>query len=266
MTAASPLDAALRYAAAGWPVFSCQPGRKTPFPRTHGFEDATIDPEVIRRWWKCNQDANVAIATGAPGPDVLDIDIKPDGDGFAALGKLKNAGLLGGARALVRTRSGGLHIYYAGTTQGCHALPRHRIDFKARGGYVIAPPSFVEADEKGPGGRYELLDHRAGTAAIDWTSVITVLDPTPAAHLDRPARPLPPGELPPAVLRALAAPASDRSKAVHHLVGACVRAGLDAAATHEIVANYPPAVDKYGSDERLHKEIDRSLRKIGGSW
>jgi len=50
---------------------------------------------------------------------------------------------------------------------------------------------------------------------------------------------------------------------MHRLVSACVWAGLDAAATHEIVANYPPAVAKYGSDERLHKEIDRSLRKIG---
>ena len=46
---------------------------------------------------------NVAIATGAPGPDVLDVDVKPDGSGFAAFNRLKQAGLLTGARALVRT-------------------------------------------------------------------------------------------------------------------------------------------------------------------
>jgi hypothetical protein len=229
----------------------------------HGFKDATTDPAVIRSCWAKWPDANVAIATGAPGPDVLDIDTKPDGDGFTALRKLKDAGLLGGAKALIRTRSGGVHIYYAGTVQGCHALPRHRIDFKARGGYVIAPPSFVEADEKGPGGRYELLDHRAGTAAVDWANVIAVLDPAPAAHRGRPARSRSPGELPRAVHRALEASAPDRSAAMHRLVSACVWAGLDAAATHEIVANYPPAVDKYGSGDRLHAEIDRSLRKIG---
>jgi hypothetical protein len=259
------LSAVLRYAAAGWPVFPCKPGSKEPLT-SHGFKDATTDPGVIHRWWTRWPDANVAIATGAPGPDVLDIDTKPDGDGFTALRTLRNHGLLGGAKALVRTRSGGLHIYYAGTAQRCRALPRHRVDFKARGGYVIAPPSFVEADDKGPAGRYELLDHRAGAAAVDWANVIAVLDPAPAAHRDRPARPLPPGELPPAVHRALDAPAPDRSAAMHRLISACVRAGLDAAATHQIVANYPPAVDKYGAGERLHAEIDRSLRKIGAPW
>jgi hypothetical protein len=263
MIAASPLDAALRYAAAGWPVFPCKPGNKLPLTE-HGFKDATTDPAVIRAWWAKWPDANVAIATGAPGPDVLDIDTKPNGDGFTALRKLKDAGLLGGAKALVRTRSGGLHIYYAGTAQKCHALPRHRIDFKARGGYVIAPPSFVEADEKGPGGRYELLDHRAGTAAVDWASVIAVLDPPRPSRWDTPVRPAAPDKLPIAVRRALEAPVSDRSAAMHRLVGACLRSGLDTATIQEIVANYPPAVDKYGP--RLQAEVDRSMNRIGGSW
>ena len=52
-----------------------------------------------------------------PAVDVLDVDIKPDGSGFAAFNRVKRAGLLTGASGLVRTRSGGLHVYFAGTAQ-----------------------------------------------------------------------------------------------------------------------------------------------------
>ena len=259
------LTAALRYARSGWPVFPCRPDNPDcPHPRGcgckapmtgHGFEDATTDPAVIRGWWSKWPAANVAIRTGAPGPDVLDVDVKPDGHGFGALNKLIRAGLLTGAAALIRTRSGGLHIYYAGTAQGCRALRRHHLDFKAAGGYVLAPPSRV-------GGQpYQLLDHRAGTAALSWPKVVAVLDPPRPARPSSPRRPLPSGELPPAVRQALEAEAPDRSAALHRLVGACVRAGLDDPAIHQIAAGYEPAVAKYGP--RLHAEVDRSLTRIG---
>ncbi|MGH3218974.1 MAG: bifunctional DNA primase/polymerase [Streptosporangiaceae bacterium] len=166
---AAMLGPALAYASAGWPVFPCKPGQKAP-DTAHGFKDATTDPAVIRRWWPSSR--NVAIATGAPGPDVLDVDVKPDGSGFAAFNRLKQAGMLTGARALVRTPSGGLHAYYAGTGQPSGRLVRHFLDFKAAGGYVLAPPSAV-------GGKpYELLDHRGGaTARLDWEAVTRLLDP-----------------------------------------------------------------------------------------
>jgi hypothetical protein len=180
------LDAvALHYAAAGWPVFPCtpdgtpEPDHKAPLT-PHGFKDATIDPAQIRAWWVRWPDANIGIATGAPGPDVLDVDKHEDGDGFAAFNRLKRAGMLGGARALVRTRSGGLHAYYAGTAQQCGRLRVHHLDFKAAGGYVIAPPSRVL------GRPYELLDHRAAAAQLDWQAVRVLLDPP------RPAQALPP--------------------------------------------------------------------------
>jgi hypothetical protein len=167
----SALDAALAYAAAGWPVFPCRPDSKEP-DTVHGFKDATTDPRRIRAWWTAVPGRNVAIATGAPGVDVLDVDIHEDGNGWESFNRLKRAGLLAGARALIRTRSGGLHVYFAGTAQGCGRLVRHHLDFKASGGYVIAPPSTV-------GGRpYEVLDHRPGaTAQIDWSAVRQFLEP-----------------------------------------------------------------------------------------
>src|SRR6266852_180656 len=108
---------ALAYAAHGWPVFPCQPGGKEPATR-HGFLDATCDPDRIAWWWRRQPDANVAVATGEPGPDVLDVDQHgPAGSGFAALNRLKRAGLVEGASAIVATPGGGLHLYYAGSGQ-----------------------------------------------------------------------------------------------------------------------------------------------------
>jgi hypothetical protein len=167
---------ALAYAQRGWPVFPCWPRQKNPVTE-HGFKDATTDPGQIWTWWAAQPGANVAIATGVPGPDVLDVDVRPEGSGFAAYGRLKAAGLLAGASALVRTRAGGLHAYYAGTSQTCGKLARHFLDFKAAGGYVIAPPSFVEADDRGPAGFYELLGHRPERARINWQAVKRLLDP-----------------------------------------------------------------------------------------
>jgi len=171
--AARVLAAALAYAAAGWPVFPARPGGKAPLT-AHGFKDASTAPVVIRAWWDRWSDANVALATGQPGPDVLDVDQREDGGGWAALNRLKRAGLLAGAGALVSTPGGGLHVYFAGTAQRCGALPRHHLDFKAGGGYVLAPPSAV-------GGRaYQLLGHRPGTAALDWQAARRLLEPSPA--------------------------------------------------------------------------------------
>jgi hypothetical protein len=258
-------EQALAYTARGWPVFPCRPNADPcPYPpgkceckaplTLNGFKDATTGPDVIGSWWARWPVANVAIATGAPGPDVLDVDVKPGGSGWPALRRLKRAGLLTGAARLVRTPSGGAHVYFTGTGQGCHALPRHHLDFKSRGGYVISPPSRVH------GKPYELLDQRPGTAALDWQAVKQILDPPRRPASARPGT-WAGGELPAGVQRALAADDTDRSKALHRLVGACVRAGMDEGAIHQLAGSYPPALEKYGA--RLPAEVERSLRRIG---
>jgi hypothetical protein len=176
MNAAEKLNAALAYAAAGWPVHPCKPDSKEP-DTAHGFKDATTDEERIRAWWRAVPERNPAIATGAPGPDVLDVDVKPDGNGWAAFNQLKRAGLLNGARALVRTRSGGLHVYFAGTGQPCGRLVGQYLDFKSCGGYVLAPPSIVG------GSPYEVLDHRpCSSGRLDWTTVRQLLEPRAAVR------------------------------------------------------------------------------------
>lgn len=178
---------ALAFASRGWPVFPCQPGSKEPATR-HGFKDATTDPGQIRRWWQRNPAANLAIATGAPGPDVLDVDQHgPAGSGFPAYGRLQRAGLLGGMFAIVATPSGGLHAYFTGSSQPSGRLPRHHIDFKAAGGYVLAPPSAVN------GNPYRLLARYAEPGPVNWQALTRQLEPKPRqpAPADRPA----PGDL-----------------------------------------------------------------------
>lgn len=166
---------ALACAARGWPVFPCKPGSKEPATR-HGFHDATTDPGKITWWWRKEPDANLAIATGAPGPDVLDVDQHgPAGNGFAALNRARTAGLLAGAGAIVSTPSGGLHAYFTGSDQPNGRLPRHHLDFRGRGGYVLAPPSRVR------GSPYTLRRCQPATSGLDWPAVVRLLEPGHAA-------------------------------------------------------------------------------------
>jgi hypothetical protein len=173
------LNRALACAARGWPVFPCQPGQKIPATR-HGPLDATTDEQRIKAWFGRDNDWNLAVATGAPGPDVLDIDQHGvAGNGFSAFARLRAAGLLQGAAAYVRTPSGGVHAYYAGTHQRNGRLPGHHLDFRSAGGYVLVPPSQV-------GGRpYHPLKTPNGQGRLDWGAVTRLLAPSrqrPAAR------------------------------------------------------------------------------------
>jgi hypothetical protein len=165
------LRQALAFAGRGWPVLPCQPGQKTPATR-HGVRDASTDPGQITAWFGRHPDWNLAIATGGPGPDVLDVDEHGEaGNGYAAFRQLRSAGLLDGASAYVRTPSGGLHIYFTGTNQRNGHLPAHHLDFRSYGGYVLTPPSQI-------GGKpYELVKTLPGRGALDWDAVTRHLQP-----------------------------------------------------------------------------------------
>lgn len=200
------LSAALRYAAAGWPVFPCAVAGKAPLYANphpagsperdrcrgecgqagHGVHDATTDPARITAWWTRCPTANIGLAAGAPGPDVVDVDVAGGKPGAASLARLRDAGLVAGAIATVRTPSGGLHVYFTGRTdQGNGAMRRHGIDFRGRGGYVVAPPSTVD------GRPYDLIAHRPGTGVtVDFAAIRRLLDPPRRpAVARRPERP-----------------------------------------------------------------------------
>jgi hypothetical protein len=171
MTGNGTLRQALAFAERGWPVFPCQPGQKLPATR-HGFWDATTDPAQITRWFGWHPHWNLAVATGSPGPDVLDVDQHgPAGNGFGTFNRLRRAGLLDCVSAYVRTPSGGLHAYFTGTAQRNGHLPGHHIDFRSAGGYILTPPSQVQ------GRPYQLIRTLDRSGELNWATVSQLLEP-----------------------------------------------------------------------------------------
>lgn len=138
------LDAALNYAALGYPVFPCWPGTKDPMT-THGFKDATVDSEQIRAWWDRNPDANIAIAT--EGLLVVDIDGQsnpwPGGDS-------ELAAALESTPVSITPRGGRHHFFIqpkgAGVRNSAGKIALH-LDVRANGGYAVLSPSCVNGKE-----------------------------------------------------------------------------------------------------------------------
>lgn len=135
------LDAALRYADWGWPIFPLKPHAKVPATR-NGFKDASTDREQIRAWWTANPCCNIGIATGHAF-DVIDIDV-PDGIPTYQQLLTEDRAIYGH----VVTASGGSHLYIKPTGRGCSTRWKPGADFRGQGGYVVAPPSTL-----GPKGR-----------------------------------------------------------------------------------------------------------------
>lgn len=136
--APSILAAALYYAEQGLKVFTLRPGQKIPHAGTHGFEDATTDPDTIRAWWDRWPGSNVAIATGHL-VDVVDID--------GAKGQLSRVHTwdmfdrLDVIAKVSTPRPGGLHLYVPATQLGNKAGLLPGVDYRSTGGYVVAAPS-----------------------------------------------------------------------------------------------------------------------------
>ncbi|MGP9602292.1 Bifunctional DNA primase/polymerase, N-terminal [Brevibacterium sp. Mu109] len=181
-------EAAARFAAAGVPVFPCVPGGKRPLVE-HGFHDASTDAGQIAAWWGRWPAANIGVPTGTTsGVEVVDVDRKTAGSGFAGFTRARRAGLAGGWVALVRTPSGGMHAYYRADPdrpQPSWQAARARIDFRGDGGYVIVPPSVVVTD--GRRASYVLTGGPdRDTRPVDAGALRDFLDPRPPRPVFRP--------------------------------------------------------------------------------
>jgi hypothetical protein len=143
------LTAALAYARHGIPVLpvhtpvvgGCSCGRpdcdrpgKHPRLR-HGLNEASTDPRQIEMWWSRWPHANIGLRTGVV-MDVADIDST---EGWHGLRRL-----LGGAMPVgpqVRTGGGGWHLWFTPIGYGNRVRLIPGVDWRADGGYVVAPPS-----------------------------------------------------------------------------------------------------------------------------
>jgi len=173
--------AAHMLAEAGLPVFPCRPGGKTPLI-AHGFRDATTDRRLIGGWWRAWPKANIGMPTGPVSQlDVVDIDVRPTGDGRDMFQQVKD--VCGANRWVfqVGTPSGGLHLYYPADParpQSSWVCSGAHVDFRGAGGYVIVPPSKITTTD-GQAASYRLTATRCGDAApVDATKLRRLLDPT----------------------------------------------------------------------------------------
>lgn len=134
-------DAALRYAAGGWPVFPLAPRRKVPLAAP-GHLDATTDPARVRAWWSEHPDANIGFPPGRAGLLVLDLDSEE------AKAEAQRLGLFAEPTLIVTTPRGA-HLYFKhpGGTVGNRKL-RDLIDVRADRGFVVLPPSVHPSGEQ----------------------------------------------------------------------------------------------------------------------
>lgn len=141
-------SAALEHAKRGRHVFPVSWDKKPLYPWGPGKPtSATTNPQTISGWWDSHPTALIGIATGPSGLFVLDVDCKKGAKGMetmealrAVLGELPET-------LTVTTASGGLHFYFRLTPRLEQASIRASaegfdgVDWRGKGGFVVAPPS-----------------------------------------------------------------------------------------------------------------------------
>jgi putative DNA primase/helicase len=163
------LDAALAYAARGWPVFPCStktkapllkkdvdPDTNKPIPNTGGVKKASTDRDQIIAWWTKWPKAAIGVATGLNGLFVVDFDpgtCEKTGKVYTLDG-LKEAledqieAKLPASLSVRTAGKAGVHVYFRQPDAGADIRNRNnlpdRIDVRGTGGYVIVPPSRMD--------------------------------------------------------------------------------------------------------------------------
>lgn len=161
------LEAALRYADMGYPVFPCSPAWKTPLT-LHGHLDASVDPEQIEEWWKTFPNANIGIST--TGLLVIDID---------GADNPWNPELPCSPVSL--TPRGGRHLIYrqpeGASLRNSAGKLALRVDIRGDGGYVVVPPSIINGIPYRWAPTCELVPPNQLTVVPEW--IVTLLaEPT----------------------------------------------------------------------------------------
>ena len=104
----------------------------------HGIKDATTNRARVLAWWTRYPQANIGLATGYRF-DVLDVD-GPTGE--QAIRELAATHGVQSSGPLAHTGGGGWHFYLAPTGLGnVQPAGLAHVDWRGRGGYVVAPPS-----------------------------------------------------------------------------------------------------------------------------
>jgi Bifunctional DNA primase/polymerase, N-terminal len=193
-------QAAQAYAALGYPVIpmhaprpdggcTCRAGPACSDPGKHPrlaawTRLAATDPATVAGWWRRWPDANLALATGRRF-DVLDLDGAEGVEGLRAALQIAPWEHPG---PVARSGSGGWHLLCAPTGLGNRVGLLAGVDWRGRGGLIVAPPS-----RHATGRRYAWV--RPLTAALPTVpeGLRRLLDPPPATRTTLPPAPQFPG-------------------------------------------------------------------------
>lgn len=141
----SKLQAALAWAARGFPVFPLAPNSKLPALGDAWYDYATTDADTIRRMWtdpvmRTERDYNIGV--DCSDMIVVDIDVKEGKDGFNQYMQL------GGTfdSLTVQTPTGGYHVYFHGEAVANVNIAKD-IEIRSHHGYVVAPGSTINGEE-----------------------------------------------------------------------------------------------------------------------
>jgi Bifunctional DNA primase/polymerase, N-terminal len=188
------------YAALGFPVIpmhaprpaggcTCPAGRGCSeagkHPRLTGWTRlAASDPARVAGWWQRWPTTNLGLATGRRF-DVLDLDGE---QGVEAMRAALQIAPWEHPGPVARTGAGGWHLLYAPTGLGNRVALLAGVDWRGRGGLIVAPPSWHAT-----GGRYTWF--RPLTTALPEVpeGLRRLLAPPPAPRATLPPAPLPAG-------------------------------------------------------------------------
>jgi len=154
-------------------------------PRLRGWQRlATVDPVLVGEWWRRWPQANLALATGRRF-DVLDLD----GDqGVEALQAALCIEPLEHQGPVARTGGGGWHLLYAPSGLGNRVKLLPGVDWRGRGGLIVAPPSRHTS-----GGRYRWVRPLTATLSEVPAELRRLLAPPPTQRTTHPPTPAPAG-------------------------------------------------------------------------
>lgn len=259
------LKAAKKFVKAGQPVFPCKSiGEKAKAPLgslvPNGLNDATTDKDRIKSWWKRSPHASIGLPTGIVW-DVLDVDIKDNADGRVHLPYLNKIGLLNGCQKVVKTPSGGWHLYFK-ATPGLTNKARGAslgLDVRGLGGYVLAPPSFIQTPDYIGG--YQDMGATIGHTdePLRWDLIVSSLSPM-NERKNEPVVLLPSERRSSiAALREWTAnlQEGERNNGFHWAISRCIENGIDPNELAE------PATLIGLSDDEISKTIGSALKRAG---
>lgn len=253
----------------GQPVFPCRSiyqdeAHKDKAPLTrNGVLNATLDRDKVKVWWqKYKSGAALGLATGFLW-DVLDVDIKDGIDGRIHLHALTELGLLNGCKRVVRTPSGGYHLYFLafpGQTNKARGATLG-LDVRGLGGYVLAPPSYIETP-KYKGTYTDIgVPSESSDEPLLWDLIVSNLLPTD--EISREPITLLPSERRSSIasLREWTAnlKEGERNTGMFWALCRCIESGID---PEELIE---PALLTGLTEEEIRKSINSALKRVGVS-